>query len=160
MNDSMKRMGFIALLGAALTGVSACEAIAPYVSTPFERGRPGGVDDSCDDCHLGDYGVGGAGGAGAAGGADGAGGAGGAAGGPSMPVDADPEFDPGPCPTWCVPENGWQCETGTSICTDIDECAAGTSNCGANAICMNAPGVFFCQCKPGFHGDGYICIPD
>ena len=45
----------------------------------------------------------------------------------------------------------------TSI-ADIDECAADTSPCEANADCTNNEGSFTCACKTGFSGtDGVGC---
>lgn len=45
-----------------------------------------------------------------------------------------------------------------TICDDIDECADGTDNCDANAMCDNTPGSFDCTCNPGFAGDGITCV--
>ncbi|KAL9953459.1 hypothetical protein ACROYT_G040881 [Oculina patagonica] len=42
-------------------------------------------------------------------------------------------------------------------CSDIDECAAGTHSCDANAECTNTKGSYNCTCKPGYHGDGRNC---
>lgn len=40
-------------------------------------------------------------------------------------------------------------------CADVDECsAAGGGPCHADATCVNTPGRFYCECKPGFSGDG------
>ena len=36
---------------------------------------------------------------------------------------------------------------------DVDECQS--SPCHADAGCSNGPGSFRCQCRPGFHGDGF-----
>ncbi len=44
------------------------------------------------------------------------------------------------------------------IFSDIDECAAGTDNCSANALCINLVGSFGCECNTGFSGDGVTCI--
>ena len=41
--------------------------------------------------------------------------------------------------------------------TDINECADGTSNCSADAMCDNTEGSYRCKCKPGFTGDGRTC---
>ncbi len=43
------------------------------------------------------------------------------------------------------------------IFSDIDECAAGTDNCSANAVCNNLEGGFECECNTGFSGDGVNC---
>ncbi|XP_059905330.1 nidogen-2-like [Gadus macrocephalus] len=42
-------------------------------------------------------------------------------------------------------------------CVDVDECRS--SPCHADAGCSNGPGSFRCQCRPGFHGDGFQCSP-
>ena len=42
-------------------------------------------------------------------------------------------------------------------CTDIDECASGTDNCDANAVCTNTHGNFTCICLSGYSGDGVTC---
>ena len=43
-------------------------------------------------------------------------------------------------------------------CTDIDECAANTDDCHANAVCTNTTGSFTCACLGGAaYGDGRIC---
>ena len=42
------------------------------------------------------------------------------------------------------------------ISSDIDECQ--TSNeCDDNAECHDTDGSYWCQCLPGFQGDGYNC---
>ncbi|KAG7246428.1 hypothetical protein CRUP_006557, partial [Coryphaenoides rupestris] len=40
----------------------------------------------------------------------------------------------------------------------VDECLS--SPCHAHADCSNGPGSFRCECRPGFHGDGFRCSPD
>ena len=40
---------------------------------------------------------------------------------------------------------------------DINECAKGTHNCDANAVCNNIRGSYNCTCKDGFYGDGINC---
>ena len=40
---------------------------------------------------------------------------------------------------------------------DVNECADGTSNCSADAMCNNTKGSYRCKCKPGFTGDGQTC---
>jgi formylglycine-generating enzyme required for sulfatase activity len=42
-------------------------------------------------------------------------------------------------------------------CSDIDECAKGTSNCDVNATCANTAGSFTCTCKSGYSGNGTTC---
>ncbi len=42
-------------------------------------------------------------------------------------------------------------------CVDVDECATGAANCGANATCTNTAGSFTCACNPGYAGDGIVC---
>jgi hypothetical protein len=44
-----------------------------------------------------------------------------------------------------------------SSCSDLNECAAGSDNCGTNAYCTNTPGTFTCTCNPGYEGDGVSC---
>ena len=39
----------------------------------------------------------------------------------------------------------------------LKECADGTSNCSADAMCNNTKGSYRCKCKPGFTGDGWTC---
>ena len=41
---------------------------------------------------------------------------------------------------------------------DIDECSSGLDTCHENAVCNNTNGSFECYCKPGYIGDGFICI--
>ncbi|XP_066302809.1 uncharacterized protein [Branchiostoma lanceolatum] len=45
---------------------------------------------------------------------------------------------------------------GTS-CVDIDECSAGTDNCGSDATCTNTVGSFTCACNSGYTGNGVTC---
>ena len=35
---------------------------------------------------------------------------------------------------------------------DVDECALGTDDCGANSFCNNTEGSFTCTCDPGYTG--------
>ncbi|XP_069568837.1 nidogen-2 isoform X4 [Brachyistius frenatus] len=68
----------------------------------------------------------------------------------------------------CLPLDGqaFQCQCATGYrgdgrnCYDIDECAEGTSTCGAHAQCANLPGSHRCQCQSGyeFGYDGRTCI--
>ena len=41
--------------------------------------------------------------------------------------------------------------------SDVNECADGTSNCSADAMCNNTEGSYRCKFKAGFTGDGRIC---
>ena len=41
--------------------------------------------------------------------------------------------------------------------TDVNECAEGTSNCSADAMCNNNVESYRCKCKPGFTEDGRTC---
>ena len=41
--------------------------------------------------------------------------------------------------------------------SDINECATGTQNCSAYAVCNNTKGGHNCICKKGFIGDGENC---
>lgn len=46
-------------------------------------------------------------------------------------------------------------------CVDIDECADPALNdCDANATCHNTEGSHYCECDPGYEGDGEVCIPN
>ena len=41
---------------------------------------------------------------------------------------------------------------------DIDECRDGSHACQENATCINTAGHYNCSCKPGFTGDGRMCL--
>ena len=41
-----------------------------------------------------------------------------------------------------------------ATCPDIDECTLNLHDCHPNAICINVPGSYKCQCKKGYIGDG------
>lgn len=57
--------------------------------------------------------------------------------------------------------SGWECvTTTTSVCTDIDECLAGTDTCMANSTCDNTPGSYQCPCNAGWEGDGQVGCTD
>ncbi|XP_067932806.1 fibrillin-1-like [Watersipora subatra] len=48
---------------------------------------------------------------------------------------------------------------GVAGCIDIDECKADQPVCTDNAECINTPGLYLCQCKRGFVGDGEeVCV--
>ncbi|XP_078240047.1 signal peptide, CUB and EGF-like domain-containing protein 2 isoform X2 [Pogona vitticeps] len=40
---------------------------------------------------------------------------------------------------------------------DVDECAEGSDDCHADAICQNTPKSYKCMCKPGYSGEGKTC---
>ena len=48
-------------------------------------------------------------------------------------------------------------ETFLTMYADINECADGLDDCGANANCVNTIGSFECQCVDGFRGNGRFC---
>uniref|UniRef100_A0A8C5ADZ1 Nidogen 2 n=1 Tax=Gadus morhua TaxID=8049 RepID=A0A8C5ADZ1_GADMO len=63
--------------------------------------------------------------------------------------------------TWCTSVAA-RMKRGEIVCRvvcflDVDECQS--SPCHADAGCSNGPGSFRCQCRPGFHGDGFQCSP-
>ncbi|WP_437681990.1 calcium-binding EGF-like domain-containing protein [Sorangium sp. So ce131] len=60
-----------------------------------------------------------------------------------------------PCDATVPCCDGLTCQSGT--CVDVDECAAGTDNCDANAACTNTAGSFTCACNTGYTGDGVTC---
>ena len=41
--------------------------------------------------------------------------------------------------------------------SDVNECAVGTDNCDANAVCTNTIGSFTCGCQSGYAGSGVTC---
>ncbi|QSQ17940.1 FG-GAP-like repeat-containing protein [Myxococcus landrumensis] len=61
------------------------------------------------------------------------------------------------CNSVCQLEPGYTCTGVPTVCTDIDECAAGTDNCNENATCTNIGGSFTCACNAGYEGDGVTC---
>ncbi len=61
------------------------------------------------------------------------------------------------CSDKCAIETGYGCTGTPSVCSDIDECSAATSNCSENATCTNSPGSFSCACNAGYTGDGVTC---
>lgn len=57
----------------------------------------------------------------------------------------------------CCP--GWSQKPGQEGClSDVDECRA--HNGGCQHRCVNTPGSYLCECKPGFrlHTDGRTCL--
>ena len=40
------------------------------------------------------------------------------------------------------------------ICTDLNECQAGSFRCHARAVCVNVSGSYSCRCRPGYVGNG------
>ena len=62
------------------------------------------------------------------------------------------------CSSVCEVEGGWTCDASSpSVCTDIDECTAGTDNCDEHAACANTQGGHTCTCNEGWEGNGYTC---
>ncbi|KAF5925874.1 hypothetical protein HPG69_002325 [Diceros bicornis minor] len=51
--------------------------------------------------------------------------------------------------------NRWSVKPGV----DVDECAARFHRCGPSAVCVNLPGSYRCECRPGYEsvGDGRTC---
>ena len=42
--------------------------------------------------------------------------------------------------------------------TDLNECESNsTSTCHEDAECHDTEGSYWCECRPGFTGDGYNC---
>jgi alpha-tubulin suppressor-like RCC1 family protein len=41
--------------------------------------------------------------------------------------------------------------------TEKDECALGLADCDKDAVCIDTPEFFRCECKPGYRGDGNSC---
>ena len=42
--------------------------------------------------------------------------------------------------------------------TDLNECASNSTNtCHEDAECHDTEGSYWCECGPGFTGDGYNC---
>ncbi|MEZ4368060.1 MAG: calcium-binding EGF-like domain-containing protein [Kofleriaceae bacterium] len=39
----------------------------------------------------------------------------------------------------------------------LDECARGEDDCGTDAVCIDLPDGFRCECALGFTGDGHTC---
>ncbi|KAI6653409.1 Fibrillin-2-like [Oopsacas minuta] len=56
----------------------------------------------------------------------------------------------------CI-EAGYQIETETNTCVDIDECSLNSINC--SQICTNTVGSYSCSCNPGYtlDSDMYTC---
>lgn len=40
---------------------------------------------------------------------------------------------------------------------DVNECEAEKWPCDPNAECINTPGSFYCECLPGYAGNGRQC---
>jgi hypothetical protein len=49
---------------------------------------------------------------------------------------------------------------GDGVACDVNECAAGTHGCHAEATCTDAQPGFTCACNRGYLGDGVSCSPD
>ncbi|XP_070347453.1 protein kinase C-binding protein NELL1 isoform X3 [Equus asinus] len=68
------------------------------------------------------------------------------------------------CKNWntkatCECKNGYISVQGDSAyCEDIDECAAKMHYCRANTVCVNLPGLYRCDCVPGYiRVDDFSC---
>jgi Calcium-binding EGF domain/IPT/TIG domain len=60
-----------------------------------------------------------------------------------------------PAPCSCAAGYAGDGTTAGTGCTDLDECAAGTSTCTpAHGTCTNTDGGFACSCAAGYLGDG------
>ena len=61
------------------------------------------------------------------------------------------------------PDDAAKVEPATCGCghsdTAVDECAAGTADCSADASCTDTPCGYTCECKAGFTGNGKTCTP-
>ncbi|XP_038664279.1 protein kinase C-binding protein NELL1-like isoform X4 [Scyliorhinus canicula] len=59
----------------------------------------------------------------------------------------------------CVCKNGFIPIQGDGAhCEDKDECANGTHYCHAYTVCVNLPGAYHCDCRPGYtRVDDYSC---
>ena len=57
-----------------------------------------------------------------------------------------------PCP------GGYTSGVGASGCLNVDECAAGTHGCDANAQCTDTDGSYSCACIAGYSGNGFSCV--
>ncbi len=74
----------------------------------------------------------------------------------------------GGCPihSTCTPGKGAEancpCAVGFAadgtLCTDQNECVAGTATCPKGAVCTNTTGSYSCACGPGYNGDGKSCV--
>ena len=45
-----------------------------------------------------------------------------------------------------------------TTCDDRDECTESAAPCPTNMFCINTPGSFQCQCKPGYAPSGGACV--
>ncbi|RDD36357.1 Mucin-like protein, partial [Trichoplax sp. H2] len=50
--------------------------------------------------------------------------------------------------------SGYQLDSQTNQCQDIDECLNSSTLCANNSACLNTVGGFLCQCENGYSGDG------
>ncbi|GMS79839.1 hypothetical protein PENTCL1PPCAC_2014, partial [Pristionchus entomophagus] len=57
----------------------------------------------------------------------------------------------------CECRLGFQKDSQSKECIDIDECRESTNNCDRNAWCTNTIGSYSCECMASYVGDGKQC---
>ena len=55
--------------------------------------------------------------------------------------------------------SGYTSLSGSTSCSNINECFDGTHTCDPNASCQDTDGSFNCFCNAGYEGDGFACSP-
>ena len=50
----------------------------------------------------------------------------------------------------CTCNRGFELDTASGACTDVDECSGGLARCGSGSHCVNLAGSFLCECDAGF----------
>ncbi|XP_028305314.1 protein kinase C-binding protein NELL2a isoform X2 [Gouania willdenowi] len=56
-------------------------------------------------------------------------------------------------PNNCICQQGF---TGKRCETDINECAEGFIECDSKSTCVNLPGWYHCECRDGYHDNGFF----
>jgi len=59
----------------------------------------------------------------------------------------------------CVCPEGYRKVGVTDECEDIDECAANPLICTGGGTCINIPGGFICECRPGLNFTNILRTP-